>query len=387
MRKILQSPVVAGILVAVALIVLPMLGIALADDLDISDYLEFPPLTQHVAHAGFSWIAFIGMALAIILVILPFDLRAVRGMRSLAPFNPRVSILSFMASLLRLPWWGWLGLGFGIVAWILAWTRFSWFAPLQHFTFSPLWFAYIIVVNALTFSRTGHCMLKDRPRYTLGLFVTSAAFWWFFEYLNRFVQNWYYAGIGNLSPTEYFVFATLPFSTVLPAVLGTYELLNSIPSAGVGLDNFVKLNIRRTKPIAWILLVVACSGLTGIGIWPDYLFPLLWLSPLFVITSMQAIRGETTIFAPIRLGCWRKIYLLAMAALICGFFWEMWNFFSLAQWKYSVPFVGRFKLFEMPILGFAGYLPFGLECAVVGAMVDRFWHTAEADKPGRQAVP
>jgi hypothetical protein len=50
-------------------------------------------------------------------------------------------------------------------------------------------------------------------------------------------------------------------------------------------------------------------------------------------------------------------------------FWEMWNSLSCPKWVYTVPFVSRFKLFEMPILGYAGYLPFGLECALV---VD-FW--------------
>jgi hypothetical protein len=33
-----------------------------------------------------------------------------------------------------------------------------------------------------------------------------------------------------------------------------------------------------------------------------------------------------------------------------------------------VPFVQRFHIFEMPILGYAGYLPFGLECMVVSLM-------------------
>lgn len=59
----------------------------------------------------------------------------------------------------------------------------------------------------------------------------------------------------------------------------------------------------------------------------------------------------------------------AASALVCGFFWEMWNYLSLARWVYAIPFVGRFKVFEMPILGYAGYLPFGLQCAVIGAMV------------------
>jgi hypothetical protein len=48
----------------------------------------------------------------------------------------------------------------------------------------------------------------------------------------------------------------------------------------------------------------------------------------------------------------------------------MWNFHSLARWVYEVPLVGRFAIFEMPVLGYAGYLPFGLQCAAVGAMVE-----------------
>jgi hypothetical protein len=55
----------------------------------------------------------------------------------------------------------------------------------------------------------------------------------------------------------------------------------------------------------------------------------------------------------------------ALAALVCGFFWELWNFGSLARWHYSIPYVQRFHVFEMPLLGYAGYLPFGVTCALV----------------------
>jgi hypothetical protein len=47
----------------------------------------------------------------------------------------------------------------------------------------------------------------------------------------------------------------------------------------------------------------------------------------------------------------------------------MWNVHSLNKWIYSVPYVHRFLVFEMPLLGFAGYLPFGLECAALGGTV------------------
>jgi hypothetical protein len=70
-------------------------------------------------------------------------------------------------------------------------------------------------------------------------------------------------------------------------------------------------------------------------------------------------------------GHWSIAVSSALAALFCGGFWEMWNYFSLAKWEYSIPFVHRFLIFEMPLLGYAGYLPFGLECTVVGTMLER----------------
>jgi hypothetical protein len=39
----------------------------------------------------------------------------------------------------------------------------------------------------------------------------------------------------------------------------------------------------------------------------------------------------------------------------------MWNVFSMPKWVYDVPFVDWLKLFEMPFLGYGGYLPFALE--------------------------
>ncbi len=60
----------------------------------------------------------------------------------------------------------------------------------------------------------------------------------------------------------------------------------------------------------------------------------------------------------------------------------MWNMFSLARWEYTIPFVHALQVFEMPVLGYAGYLPFGLECLAVGdvmqrllSMRDRIWFT------------
>jgi hypothetical protein len=58
---------------------------------------------------------------------------------------------------------------------------------------------------------------------------------------------------------------------------------------------------------------------------------------------------------------WQPVISLAIGSLICGFFWEMWNFYSYPKWVYHLPHVNGPKLFEMPIPGYIGYIPFSLE--------------------------
>jgi len=347
-----------GLTLTGALLGLPLVGVLIAGK-PLAQYMEFPPITKYVEHAAFLWPVFILMALLIVLMITG----ALVGLRRSSQRRSPPSVTRQ-----RFPWWGWCGVVLGLVMWVLAWTRFPWFSTFQPYTFSPLWLAYILVINALTYRRWGHCMLKDCPLYFLLLFPVSAVFWWFFEYLNRFVQNWYYVGIEGLTPSEYFVYATLPFSTVLPAVMGTYEFLafGRAPSRMVKPVR-TRANLHRVGAVS--LFVFSCLGLAGIGIWSDYLFPLLWISPLLIILSLRVLIGGAETHALLPWADWREVVQLALAALICGFFWEMWNYHSLAKWVYAVPFVNRFRIFEMPILGYAGYLPFGLECAVIAAPV------------------
>lgn len=346
------------ILLVLMVLGFPVLGIVLSGR-PLAPYFEFPPRTMFVHHAPFSWPAFAGNTLFIGLCVTPFILRGMRKPGASAPSTglPRI-----------FPWWGRLGVVMGICAWILAWTRFPWFRLLQGHTYTPLWLAYILFANALTFRRSGRCLMLDLPSRFLLLFPVSAAFWWSFEYLNRFVQNWQYTG-GGFEAWEYFLYATLSFSTVLPAVMSTREWLLTFSRIHGNYSAFFP--VRLPYPRLWgaFILCAAAASLAGLGILPNHLYALVWLSPLLILVSLQAIMKEATIFAPVARGDWSGLLSCALAALICGFFWEMWNYLSLAKWTYYVPLVQRFHVFEMPILGYAGYLPFGVTCGVISEMV------------------
>lgn len=345
---------------ASALVLLPVLGMALAGH-GIGRYLEFPPLTRQVSHPGFSWTVFTVIACAEVMTATALGWAIWQGWQR-AP-SPRDSMFRQ-----RLPWWGWLGLISGGVSWWAAWTRPSWLATLQPHTFIPLWFSYVLVVNALCVKCRGRSLLTHHTRHYLLLFPLSAVFWWLFEFLNRFVQNWYYVEAQNFTALEYVLFATVSFSTVLPAVIATRNLLLAIPALNSGLMDMPKARLRHAKPVAITVLGVAAVSLLGLGLAPSHLFPFLWVAPLLVIVAMQVIQDQPNVLNDALAGDWRDLIVSPLAALACGGLWELWNWRSLAHWEYSIPFVDRFHVFEMPVLGYGGYLPFGLECTVIATL-------------------
>jgi hypothetical protein len=366
----------ARLLIAAALVLLLPLAGAATLGKPLAAYLQFPPKTPDVPHVTFSLSVFLGLTLLILAATVPLLLRLISFRRGDGPRKP---VMPF-------PWWGWAGAGLGAASWILAWSRIPWMSGFQAHAFTPLWIAFILLVNAFTVRRTGRCLLLSRTRPFLLLFPVSAVFWWSFEYINRFVGNWGYVGGTEFGQVEYFLFATLPFSTVLPAVLSTRELLLSCPRFDGAFREWRPLSPARPGAIGLAALLLACAGLFAVGIAPDVAFPLVWVAPPMLLISLAALWGEPHVLSGIASGDWRPAASSAFAALLCGFFWETWNFGSYAKWVYAIPYVDALHVFEMPLLGYAGYLPFGVLCAEIGEFIVGFVHKEQKKIPVSQRV-
>jgi hypothetical protein len=199
---------------------LPLLGVMWAGGA-VGAYLRFPPYARPMNYVAFHPAAFLGFVVFSVLV-------GVWWFRGLRPAETREAATTWQRSF---PWWGWGCLVGGTSMWVLAWTRFDWFARFQPYTFIPQWVCTIGLINALIYARRGRCPMLSEPWFFLQLFPASALFWWYFEYLNRFVNNWVYAGANYaLHPAAYIIFATLAFATVIPGVYSTKELLISFLS-------------------------------------------------------------------------------------------------------------------------------------------------------------
>jgi len=347
-----------GIPLLAGVVLLPLAG-AIASGRRIEPLLRFPPrLELPLGLPGWSWFAALGVAGALCAFALPFFAAWKRSPLSAPkPAEPATSR--------TLPVWGWAAVIWTVLWWVLAWTRPPIIGELARHTFFPLWLGLIVLVNALTQKRTGTCLLVREPARWIGLFVASSAFWWLFEWLNRYVQNWHYLGVEDYGALPYFLNGTLCFSTVLPAVSAFAEWLQSSPDWNRRWKRGPRWSFLLRQDAALAIAILSSAALFLTGIKPDQLFPALWAAPLLLAISVGVLSRQQGLWTEIARGDWSRAAAWALAALLCGFFWELWNWQSYPKWIYTIPYFDRFRLFEMPIPGYAGYLPFGLECLVV----------------------
>ncbi len=251
--------------------------------------------------------------------------------------------------------WLWPGLALVVVAW---WA--SWFGPgpLRHQAFFPLWFGYILTVDGLVRLRAGESLLTRNPARLALLFAFSVPLWWVFEWANGFLGNWRYALPYPYAPVVYALLASLAFSTVMPALFETASLARTFrPFAGP--IRGPRIALGRAG-----LVIIALAGAATFAaslLWPGYAFPLVWIGLFLLIDPINTLLGWRSLAGEVAHGRWDTVVVLWVTGLACGFFWEFWNVLAMPKWVYSVPFVGEPKLFEMPVLGYGGYLPFVLE--------------------------
>lgn len=254
-------------------------------------------------------------------------------------------------------------------AWPLYWTTVS--AFLMEL-FAVLWLGYILSVDGLVYLRTGTSLLSRSASAFAVLFVLSTGFWWIYECFNLATHNWSYTIPDQPGPAVFAVAKTLCFSTVIPALFETAELLRSrrrTDNHPSPLDDTQPGSSRRAavddddrdlSPRAVTMLVglgIICAVATPL--WPHIAYTLMWPAGFLILDPINAVRGDPSLLLQIRRGRWADLGLWSVAGLICGLVWEMWNSRTAAQWIYNVPgFNGSPHLFRMPLPGFAGYIPF-----------------------------
>ena len=274
------------------------------------------------------------------------------------------------------PIWFWFSLPVLALSWFLMWARVKLSVSLEYYTFVPLWWSFILILDGLVYKRNnGASIVSRKPKVMQLLAVVSCFSWFAFEYLNFFVlENWYYPNNEVFSNFGNVFWFSLSYTTVLPAIFEWYMLLKTFRFFRNRYNNGPKMSVSRVFLIIYYILGLVLAF--GMGYYPYLLFWVLWVALVPMLSAAMALAGFWTPFTPIRTGDWSKVILVGLATLFNGFFWELWNFGSEwfhddaptnpNYWKYSVPYLDKFHFFsEMPVLGYFGYLFFGLNCWII----------------------
>ncbi len=259
---------------------------------------------------------------------------------------------------------GFAGAFLMILFWTLNWSlqglRTQW-------AFFPLWLGFILLVDALVYSAKGSSIVSRNRNKFIELFIISIPVWWLFEALNYFTQNWYYEGRQYFSDFQFVLLASLCFSTVMPAVFESAELVATFDWL-----NKIKISkqINLDKKYSYALLILGLVMLFLIILLPHYFYFLIWVSLYLIIEPVNILLGNKNLFNYLSAGNWKPLLSLIIGVLICAFFWEMWNYFSYPKWIYFLPGVNIIHIFEMPILGYLGYFPFSLELFAIYNLIN-----------------
>jgi hypothetical protein len=197
-------------------------------------------------------------------------------------------------------WHGWLGLLLIAVFWPL-----NWMLPglRTHLLFAPLWLGYALAVDALVLARRGTSIFSRSPKDFALLFLFSAPAWWLFELINWRTGNWQYLGREHFGDLTYFLLASIAFSTVMPAVFETAELVRSFR----WVDGLRRgLRVPRSQPACLGLLALGFAMLGLVLAWPTYFYPFVWGAVFCILEPVNVWLGRRSLLDALQHGDWRS---------------------------------------------------------------------------------
>lgn len=269
-------------------------------------------------------------------------------------------------SMLR--YYGYLGL-FLI---ILAEINFS--AAIEPFAlwYIPIvWYGYIFFVDSLVYRLKKGSLIASYPSEFLFLAALSLPFWLIFESYNTFTGSWYYVHYA-------WYVHLVNFTTIMPAILETFSLFNAL---GIGRRFDKKKDPERKDLRANAMSLNAIRLLVAIGAFiatiPIFLpilgFPFMWIGLFLFLDPLNYLTNRPSIIKKVSEGRNSLVIRLFLAGITMGFFWEFWNYQAYPKWMYNMPsFIQSIRLFEMPLLGYLGYLPFSMEVFLFFALFRSF---------------
>ncbi len=259
--------------------------------------------------------------------------------------------------------YGWFGL---LLLLVSEYCLFHRIEPFTTWFYCFAWWSYILLADNLLLRLRGRSFLAGGAREFWQMLPLSVFIWLIFEAFNFRIQNWGY-NIAPLETWQRWLGYVASFATVLPGIFITSDLVEWLfgrPSGPAASEHHAVSQPQQSVP-SYLFISVGIVLTAAPLIWPKCFFPAVWVAPIFFLDPLLEKAGIRSLGSDIFSGNRRRVWSLMAGGLLCGLMWEFWNFWAGSKWIYTVPFFEEWKLFEMPVLGFLGFLPFALECWIL----------------------
>jgi len=265
----------------------------------------------------------------------------------------------------KIPCYGVLGFFIIVFAQFLLILKGDVFSKLY---FLLIWVGYILFIDGLVYRFRGNSLIKNNLRDFIGLFVSSMFFWWVFEFISKCVQGWKYVRVYDFPQVQYLILSSLVFSTVLPAMFETTNLIGSLTT--------FKFKTKKLKPNRCLLYLLVILGIVSFLIpilKPEFTFPLIWISLFLIIDPINYLKKQVSVIGDLSESKWEIPLSLLISGVICGFFWELWNYWSYTKWLKNVPFFDFYRIFNISPLGYVFYFFFTWELFAMYHFIRYSW--------------
>lgn len=222
----------------------------------------------------------------------------------------------------------------------------------NRFFYPLVWWSFIVTLDAFN-GLWDRNVLLGRPGNVLPIAGVSMLLWFVFEVYNLWLANWYYVGVSS-SWLVHWPLVAVSFATVLPGLWVVQQSLDQQLPSGWFRGSRWDLRLWQRR----VLLGVGILGSFGPFLAPRLCFPLVWVGPGLIVETLEYRRGGPCFLGHVEAGRYRDLVTWMIAGGVCGFLWEFWNSLTVTHWIYTVPFLEDWRLFEMPLLGYLGFLPF-----------------------------
>ncbi len=227
------------------------------------------------------------------------------------------------------------------------------------------WWPLLIVMDSLNFRISGSSPLSDSPKKFVFAAFISIPVWLVFELFNLRLQNWSYHTLPPELPLRWLGYC-LAFASVIPALL---ELSALFQTALKGKTiSFFRLKTTSSFLNGYILLGFLLLILSAL--FPNLFFPLVWLGFIFLLEPVNYRLKIDSLLADAERKFGNRIMSWLLAGFVAGLLWETLNYWAGSHWEYTLPYLDFGRIYQMPVFGFGGFLPFAIEVFAMYALLE-----------------